>query len=392
MKKKILVVMLGICMAATALSGCGKKEEEKTSKERGVDKLRDQVLEDVDKYATPGQYKGVKAEAEDLKEITDADVETDLQGWLQYYPVVFEGSVVSGQSANIDYKGTIDGKEFEGGSGEGYELQQVGSGTFIPGFEEQLIGMNVSDTKTIDVTFPSDYTNTELAGKSAAFEVTVNSVQGTATLSKEWIDYVVKQEGISEDDLKEHTPEKFKEFVRSQLEKKAESTRKSTIVQQVLATVTQNTTFKDIPDDLKNQYIEDEKTYQENYITNSYGMTLDDYFTQAGITEDDFNKQIEEDALEYMNNVLALKAIAIKEKIKLSEKEYEDVLQSYADQYGMDSVEAFEEQYEDQYGTDLFEGALLEKVLDFIVDNADVTAPSNVSGDAVTTGDGAAVQ
>lgn len=376
-------------MAATALSGCGKKEDEKSSKVRGVDKLQKQVLEDVDKYATPGEYKGVKAEAEDVPEITDAAIEADIQGWLQYYPVAFEGSVVSGQSANIDYKGTVDGKEFEGGSAQGHQFQQVGAGTFIPGFEEQIIGMNVGDTKTVNVTFPADYpNNADLAGKEAAFEVKVNNVQGTATLNEKWIEYVAQQTGITKDELKENTPEEFKKFVKARLEEQAKNKRKASIVQQVLATVTKNTNFKDFSDDIKNKYIEDEKTYQKNSIS-QYGTTFEDYLKQAGITEDDFNKQVEENAIEYMKNVYALKAIASKEKIKLSEKEYEECLKSYADRYQLDSVEAFEEQYEDQYGTDLYEGALLEKVLDFIVDKAKVTEPKNASGDAVVP-DGAA--
>lgn len=102
-------------------------------------------------------------------------------------------------------------------------------------------------------------------------------------------------------------------------------------------------------------------------------MELSDYFDAVSIDEDTFNADVEKSAIDYMQDVLSLKLIAIKEKIKVSQDDYNDYLKTYADYYGADSVEAFEEQYASKYGTDLFESLLLEKVLEYMKDKTTIT-------------------
>lgn len=383
MKKKLTAIALSACLVATMFSGCGKdNDSDSATKVRDVDKMYDEIVEGVEDATTLGKYKGVEIEAAPVAEVTDAQVEEEINGWLGYYAVTFEGSVASGQATNLDYTGTVDGQEFDGGSAKGYDLT-IGSGAFIGGFEEQLIGMNVGDTKKIDVTFPADYTNTDLAGQAAQFEVTVNNVGGTATLSDQWVEYATKKQGVPEDELSEYTVDAFRTFVRKYMEESAVEEQNSEVRQKILVLLTQETKFDSIPDDVKQEYIDEEKAYQENNLVNYYDDVAS-YLSEAGLTQEEYDSQIEQYALEYLKNVYALKAISVKEKIKVSEKEYEEYLKKYADNYGLKSVDEFEEQYAEQYGTDLFESCLLEKVIDFLVEKVKIVEVEPASGDAAT--------
>lgn len=383
MKKKLTAMALSACLVATMFTGCGKdNESDSATKVRDVDKMYDEIVEGVEDATTLGKYKGVEIEAAPVAEVTDAQVEEEISGWLEYFAVTFEGSVASGQATNLDYTGTVDGQEFNGGSAEGFDLT-IGSGTFIEGFEEQVIGMNVGETKKIDVTFPADYTNTDLAGKAAQFEVTVNNVAGTATLTDKWVEYAAAKQAIPKDDLSEYTVDAFRAFVRTYMEENAVEEQNSEVRQKLLVLLMEETKFDNIPDDVKQEYIDEEKAYQEKNIA-SYYDDVASYLSEAGLTQEEYDSQIEQYALEYLENVYALKAISVKEKIKVSEKEYEKYLQKYADNYSLETVEEFEEQYSEQYGTDLFESCLLEKVLDFLVENVKVVEVEPTSGDAAT--------
>lgn len=381
MKKKFIAVALVLAMSVTAMAGCGKKSDKKSSDSDTTDytsmtaeELQDTVLKDVEDYVTIGDYSNIEVEVSPVAVVTDGAVETELQSWLDFYPLQFEGACVSGDSVNIDYVGKIDGNEFDGGTYEGYDLE-LGSGSFITGFEEQVEGMNVGDTKDINVTFPDDYSNSDVAGKPAVFTVTLNYIkkaEGSGTLTDQWVAAVVEKEDIS-DKVTDLTVDAFKEFVKGTLEDNAQDDYDSSVAQAILDKLNGLTNYDNVPDDVKNEYIANEKEYQESYITNQYGMELSDYFDAVSIDEDTFNADVEKSAIDYMQDVLSLKLIAIKEKIKVSQDDYNDYLKTYADYYGADSVEAFEKQYASKYGTDLFESLLLEKVLEYMKDKTTIT-------------------
>ena len=128
-----------------------------------------------------GEYKGLEGKEIDA-EVTEEDVNEQIEALLAQYTelVVKDGEVAEGDVANIDFKGFVDGEAFEGGEAEGHDLE-IGSGTFIPGFEEQLVGLKAGDEKDVKVTFPEEYQAEELQGKEATFEVKVNEVKEKET-------------------------------------------------------------------------------------------------------------------------------------------------------------------------------------------------------------------
>lgn len=388
MKKKFMAVVLSMALAVTALSGCGKKSE-KNEKDKAdetdyaamsVEDLQKEILKDVEDYVTIKDYNNIEVEVAPVAEVTDGAVETELQSWLDFYPLVFEGACASGDSVNIDYVGTVNGEEFEGGSYEGYDLE-LGSGTFIPGFEDQVQGMTVGETKDINVKFPDDYTSEEMAGKDAVFKVTLNyykKTEGSGTLTDKWVEVVVDREDIS-DKVSDLTVDGFKAFVKSTLEDDAKTDYDSAVAQAILGKVKELANYDKVPDKLRDEFIDNEREYQESYISNQYGMEIADYLEAVSIDEDTFQKDIEESAVDYMEDVLAVKLIGIKEDIKVSQKDYDEYLQTYADYYNAESLDAFKDQYASEYGTDLFESLYLEKVLEHLKEKVKITENPNLT-------------
>ncbi len=380
MKKRIIAVALCIAMSVTALAGCGKKEEKEKKDDTvdyaamSVDDMLKTVLKDVEDYVTVEDYSNMELEVAPVAEVTEGAIEAELQSWLEFYPLAFEGTCASGDSVNIDYVGTVDGKEFSGGSYEGYDLV-LGSGAFIPGFEEQVEGMSVGDTKKINVKFPDGYDNEEVKGKDAVFEVKLNYMkksEGSGTLTDKWVEVVVEKEGVS-DKVTANTVDAFKEFVKGTLEDTAKDDYDASIAQGILGKVNEISNYDNVPEKLKEDYINSEREYQESVIQNQYGMEIADYLEAVSIDEDTFNADIEKSAIDYMNDVLSLKLVAIKESIKITEDEYNDYLKTYAEYYNSESVEEFEKQYAPEYKTDLFESLLMEKVLEFLKDKTKIT-------------------
>lgn len=259
MKKKFIAVALVLAMSVTAMAGCGKKSDKKSSDSDTTDytsmtaeELQDTVLKNVEDYVTIGDYSNIEVEVSPVAVVTDGAVETELQSWLDFYPLQFEGACVSGDSVNIDYVGKIDGNEFDGGTYEGYDLE-LGSGSFITGFEEQVEGMNVGDTKDINVTFPDDYSNSDVAGKPAVFTVTLNYIkkaEGSGTLTDQWVAAVVEKEDIS-DKVTDLTVDAFKEFVKGTLEDNAQDDYDSSVAQAILDKLNGLTNYDNVPDDVK---------------------------------------------------------------------------------------------------------------------------------------------
>lgn len=386
MKKRIIAVALCIAMSVTALAGCGKKEEKKKKEDTvdyaamTVDEMQKTVLKDIEDYVTIEDYSNIEVEVKPVAEVTEGAIETELQSWLEFYPLAFEGTCASGDSVNIDYVGTVDGTEFAGGSYEGYDLV-LGSGAFIPGFEEQVEGMKVGDTKKINVTFPDGYDNEELKGKDAVFEVKLNyfkKSEGSGTLTDKWVEVVVEKEGVS-DKVTANTVDAFKEFVKGTLEDKAKEDYDASIAQGILGKVNDLSNYDNVSKEVKENYINSEREYQESYIQNQYGMEIADYLEAVSIDEDTFNADIENSALDYMKDVLSLKLVAIKENIKITEDEYNDYLKTYAEYYNIESVEEFEKQYASEYKTDLFESLLMEKVLEYLKDNTKITEKADAA-------------
>ena len=309
---------------------------------------------DASEYVTLGEYKGLTVEVDPV-EVTDEQVMDKIASETKQ--TLTEGTVEDGDTVNIDYVGKLDGEEFDGGSAEGYDLE-IGSCTFIDGFEDGIIGMQVGETKDLELTFPEDYHSEELAGKDVVFTVTVNSISRVPELTDEVADSVV--EGM--------TAEAYQESVRQDLEDSAKESQKSDAQQKLLQAVYNNATISGYPEENLQYTIKRATDYYE-WLASMYGMSLDDYLTNYGMTQDEFKEQIQPVAEEALGEEMTLLAIAKEENIEVSDEEYQDGLARYAEAQGMDDPSKLEEAYGENY---IRNSLLQEKVLDFLYENATI--------------------
>ena len=309
---------------------------------------------DASEYVTLGEYKGLTVEVDPV-EVTDEQVMDKIASETKQ--TLTEGTVEDGDTVNIDYVGKIDGEEFDGGSAEGYDLE-IGSCTFIDGFEDGIIGMQVGDTKDLELKFPEDYHSTDLAGKDVVFTVTVNSISRVPELTDEVADSVV--EGM--------TAEAYQESVRQDLEDQAKESQKTEAEQKLLQAVYNNATISGYPEENLQYTIKRATDYYE-WLASMYGMSLDDYLTNYGMTQDEFKEQIQPVAEEALGEEMTLLAIAKEENIEVSDEEYQDGLARYAEAQGMDDPSKLEEAYGENY---IRNSLLQEKVLNFLYENATI--------------------
>ncbi|MCU6725572.1 Trigger factor [uncultured Clostridium sp.] len=334
-----------------AESETGSEEESETETEFNVADIPEY---DASEYVTLGEYKDLTVEVTPV-EVTDEQVMDKIASETKQ--TLTEGTVESGDTVNIDYVGKIDEEEFDGGSAEGYDLE-IGSCTFIDGFEDGIIGMQVGDTKDLELKFPEDYHSTDLAGKDVVFTVTVNSISRVPELTDEVADSVV--EGM--------TAEAYQESVRQDLEDQAKESQKTEAEQKLLQAVYENATIDGYPEENLQYTIKRAKDYYE-WLASMYGMSLDDYLKNYGMTQDEFNEQIQPVAEEALGEEMTLLAIAKEENIEVSDEEYEAGLARYAEAQGMDDPSKLEEAYGENY---IKNSLLQEKVLEFLYENATI--------------------
>ena len=334
-----------------AESETGSEEESETETEFNVADIPEY---DASEYVTLGEYKDLTVEVTPV-EVTDDQVMDKIASETKQ--TLTEGTVESGDTVNIDYVGKIDGEEFDGGSAEGYDLE-IGSCTFIDGFEDGIIGMQVGDTKDLELKFPEDYHSTDLAGKDVVFTVTVNSISRVPELTDKVADSVV--EGM--------TAEAYQESVRQDLEDQAKESQKTEAEQKLLQAVYENATIDGYPEENLQYTIKRAKDYYE-WLASMYGMSLDDYLKNYGMTQDEFNEQIQPVAEEALGEEMTLLAIAKEENIEVSDEEYEAGLARYAEAQGMDDPSKLEEAYGENY---IKNSLLQEKVLEFLYENATI--------------------
>lgn len=357
-------------IAALALSGvlaltaaCGKGGDAAEEGHTAGEAAGDIAAEYPDSSLTRlGKYEGVEVAAIDT-EVTDEEIQAQIDNLLASYPdsVPIEGKTVveEGDIVNIDYVGRLDGEEFEGGSsgGAGFDLE-IGSGRFIDGFEDGLIGKEVGTTVDLPLTFPDPYTNPDLAGQDVVFEVTIHAIVEHVT--PEWNDeFASEHTGY---DTAAAYEESLRESLQQQKEESAVSQRQYEAMQAVIA----DSEFECSEEEL--QSLRDSRTQEYETYASYYGLELDDFLLQAmQMTREDFDSEVETWADFQLKCTLAVDAIAKAENITVSEEEYETGLQQLADDYGAESPEAFEE----EYGRSTVENSLLyDKTVEFVTDRA----------------------
>ena len=239
-----------------------------------------------------------------------------------------EGATVeNGDTAVIDYEGFKDGVAFDGGKGENYDLV-IGSNTFIPGFEEQLIGMKAEETKDINVTFPEDYHSEELKGQPVVFKVTVHEIK--VKVKPELNDEFVAEQNI--DDVK--TVEELRNRYRENLLAKRTNDAENKAVEEIVNKLADSSEVE-IPEVMINAAVDSMYKSTCDQMMN-YGMTIDMYLQYTGQTEESIKESYREDAAKRVKNQLVLKAVAEKENIVPSAEEIDEWYADMAKQYDME--------------------------------------------------------
>ncbi len=276
-----------------------------------------------------GKYKGLSA-PKDVTKVTEKDIDGELQPYVQRATrmVDVERKAKKGDTVNIDFEGFMDGKAFEGGKGENHDLE-LGSGQFIPGFEDQLVGVKAEGEKDVVVTFPEDYGTAELAGKEATFKVKVHAVKEKVTpkLDDEFAKDVSEFETLA--DFRKDLGEKLGE----RREKQAQHTFEEALLEQVI-----NDMSADIPDAMVENRAQQMLEDYSQRIT-SQGISFEQYLAMTGMTVDILKAQAIEGALRQVKVELALDAIAAEEKVEITEEEINAECDRLGEQYQLPGTE-----------------------------------------------------
>lgn len=284
----------------------------------------------VEPEVTLGEYKGLDIHKDEV-EVTDEDVDKELERVQDCYAdwvLREEGeAAVEGDQVVIDFVGKKDGEAFEGGSGENYPLE-LGSQSFIPGFEDQLIGVKTGDVKDVNVTFPEDYQAKDLAGQDAVFTVTVHDIKYKER--PEINDDLIKQ--LKRDGVE--TVEKFKEVTKEDLTKERERQAEDKFTSEVIKAASDNATV-DIPAVMIENEVDSEYQQFVQRMQQS-GFTVEQYYQATGQTEEDMKAQMRPEATDRVKNSLVLQAIVKAENIEISQEDVDKEYKEMSELYKMD--------------------------------------------------------
>jgi len=287
-----------------------------------------------------GKYKDLKVKKETVK-VTKEEIEHSIDHMREHYKenVVKEGKVENGDIAIIDFEGFNNGVAFEGGKGENYSLE-IGSNTFIPGFEEQIIGMSVGEEKDINVTFPEDYHAEDLKGKPVVFKVKVNEIKEVKIpeLDKEFFEDL-GMEGI---DTKEALEAQVKENIKASKETQAEEK----YIDELLAEVAK-TTEVDVPDTMINDET-DRMVEQFAEHISMQGISIEQFYQFTNSNKEALKEQYKEEALKRIKYRLIIEEIIKAEKIEVTSEEVEKEVEELAKKYNMTK-----EEVKKQYGENI---------------------------------------
>ena len=283
------------------------------------------------------KYKGLNVKKDDVN-VSSEEIEHEMSHLLERYSELLvkeNGTVENGDTAVIDFEGFKDGVAFEGGKGENYSLE-IGSGSFIPGFEEQLIGMAPNEEKTIEVTFPEDYGHEDLKGAKATFKVKVHEIKEKKLpeFNQEFFDDLAMEGVNSKETLEKSIEESLKAHKETDAENK--------YVDELLDKIAENTEVS-IPDEMVDEEIHRLMERFEQQLK-MQGVSLDLYYQFTKSTHEDLHKQMEPEAYKNVLYRLILEKIVSLEKIEVTLEEAEEEASKLAAKYGMDK-EKFKEEF-----------------------------------------------
>ena len=321
---------------------------------------------------TLGQYKGLEAPKAEVN-VTDEDVENRLNEMADRNSrlVSVEREIQKGDTADIDFEGFDNGVPFDGGKGENFDLE-IGSGSFVPGFEDQLVGMKAGEEKDIDITFPENYTP-ELAGKPVVFHVKVNEVKHKEVPAID--DEFAKD--VSEFD----TLEELKADTRKQLTNDREAAAQRAFEDALMQKVADGIQA-DIPDEMVDvQAQQMMENFQQQLA--AQGIPFDQYLKMTNTTEADFTKQAYGPAEQQVKMDLAVRAIIDAEKLDATDDEVEAEMMNVADKYGMD-LDTVKKYLRPE---DVKEQVIREKVIKVVADSAVAVAPAEEKAELEAEGE-----
>ena len=367
--KKFMTAVTAVSLSAMMLAGCGKTDVQETTVQESTTAETEAATEtesetkvypdeayldgiNLGDFVELGDYKGVDVtviRAEVTDEMVDQYIQSVLDSNKNKEEV--DRAVKDGDVVDIKYVGKKDGVEFDGGSSDSYELT-IGSNTFIDGFEDGVIGMKKDETKDLNLTFPEDYNNTDLAGADVVFTVTVNHVyeETDAVLDDAFV-AARNIDGVS-------TVAEYRQYVYDNLMSSAKSQQETELERNVLEAVTANATFKETPEEMVSRYY-DRLVKNLTTTASMYGIA------------DEYEDELQKSAQSAAEQIMVMQAIAEKEGLTLTDEELQADLESSASEYGYDSVEAYEEAVGDLRGYK--EYLMSEKVTKYLIENANVT-------------------
>lgn len=347
-----MITVAAMTLAVAVFAGCGTAAE---SEKAYLDEI------DVKDYVKLGEYKGLEITHPDPEEITDEYRDSYINYLLSMNPV--EG-VKNGDTVNIDYSGKLDGVAFDGGTAAGQNLT-IGSGQFIPGFEEGLIGYKIGDTADIELTFPEDYHSAEMAGKTVVFTVTINSIM--AAEPQELTDEFVQGLGIEV-----NTVEEYKQYVHDMLQQEEQLAYESNVKNALATSIMESSEFvKEPPQAMLDRYVE---TLTANLTSEAanYGKSLEEFMQlYYGMDTETYGAEFKNQALKSAQQYIMLKAIADAEGLGVTEEELQTEMEEMAVSAGFESVDEFKETINSKGYKEYMMG---RKVLEMLRENAVISA------------------
>lgn len=376
--KKTALVLAASVLAATMLSGCGSKgvevdiENLPTYEELAAKEYEDDAYVSnlkLDKMVTLGEYKGLEVSVEKVH-VDEAEVEDYINGQVEANPFeveITDRAVEEGDTVNIDYIGIWNGVEFEGGTAQDQNLV-IGSDTFIDGFEDGVIGMNIGEVKHLELTFPEEYHSEELAGQDVIFTVTLNKIitEEPAELSDEWV-ALQEIEGVA-------TVDEYRDYVYNMYLESDQARFDNQVRNSLLTQVMENSEYKGNYDAMWERYF-DATLANIQYQILYYGMDLETFAMLSGGT--DLQGLVDEllaSAEAGVKETMTTQAIANAEGIKVTDEAVQAELETLAQYYGFASAEEYTAVAGDiTDNAEFTELMITELVMDFLADNAVIT-------------------
>lgn len=411
MKKHVLIALMA-CTAVLAV-GCSKKKETEKVTEKAqasveteastdltgsedaapegmseeAEEAAEEAIAEEEKvrptykaldYVTVGEYKNLPVTVEEPGEVTEEQIDERITEEIKAaskYDKLEEGTVQVGDIANIDYEGKKDDVAFEGGTAKGYDLE-IGSGSFIDGFEDGLVGVAVGETVDLNLTFPEQYHSAELAGAEVVFTVTVNSIQ---RMPAEITDELVSD--LSGGSSK--TVADYRASLKETIAAEAEELRENKILNELMTQLYNTCTIKEYPQDVVDYSINEMTDYYKAYA-DSMGMEWADFLQQyLQVDEETFKMQADYTVKASLQQELILMAIAETEGLdQLTDQEYEEACQKYMENLGYATIEEFKAAYpEDRIRASI----IMDKSMELVRENALLLTEEDI--EALSEGD-----